>query len=245
MRKLALLSVALLPLLGGCISSTCDYPTATLRWTLQDTGGVRWACDGVNGAGVSFVDIYIGNAPAIRRPCTDYGAVIDTSAFAPGTYPTTVEGVDPDGVTILDRAQFNLSVSECGNTDYYPVLGETLLNVDYHFGVPGTASDVCHGGYMWYALFDEVAGGYISVVDQNSAPGWKNYYGCYSTASGRPLQFSVPFGTYTLDWIQEVVNPTTTPNPVQQACVQPSIEARVAGVINYPVTLAAYAGVCP
>jgi hypothetical protein len=186
------------------------------------------------------VDVYIGTAPPVRSNCTDGGTVIDVSAFAPGSYPTTAEGIASDGVTIYDRAQFDLSVGSCGNTQYYPVLGEALLDVDYHF-VP----DVCHGGYMWFALYDEVAANYISTVDAASAPEWQSYYGCLDSGGGRPLQFSVPFGTYTLAWIQEVVNPTTVPNPVQQACLQPSLDVQAAGIASYPVTLQPYASACP
>jgi hypothetical protein len=242
MRKLAFLTVALLPLLGGCVSSTCDYPTTTIQWKLQNYDGSQRGCLAASGTldpDIAWVDAYIGTASPVRASCSDGAMVIDTSRFAPGTYPATVEGIGTDGVSIYDRAQFNLTVSECGNTAYYPVLGESLLNVDYHF-----SPDVCHGGYMWFALYDEVAQGYISVVDVNSAPAWKEYYGCYSTAGGTPLAFAVPFGTYTLDWIQEVVNPLTAPDPVQQACRQPSIEARVIGTVDYPVTLAPYVAAC-
>jgi hypothetical protein len=150
-----------------------------------------------------------------------------------------VEGVASDGVTIYDRAEFNLGVSACGNLDYYPVLGEALLNVDYHF-----SPDVCHGGSMWFALYDEVALDWISVVDSASTPAWKEYYACYSTAGGTPLEFSVPFGTYSLAWIQEVVNPLTAPDPVQQACLQPQFDVQAPGIAFLPVTLAPYSTAC-
>lgn len=242
MRKLALLAVAFLPLLGGCVSDTCSYPAATIHWTLQSYDGSRRSCLAAVGSldpDIAYVDVYIGTASPVRSSCFDGAVVIDTSRFAPGTYPATVEGVAADGVTIYDRAQFNLTVSDCGNRDYFPVLGETLLNIDYHFGVPGTASDVCHGGSMWFALYDEVAKGYITVVDANQGT-WRDYYTCPAN-----IEFAVPFGTYTLDWIQEVVNPLTAPNPVQQACRQAPVDAMTSGTVSYPVTLAPWAGACP
>ena len=224
MRKLAILSVALLPLLGGCVSSTCDYPTATIHWSMQDPNGYPWPVTpsdplGCVAAGITDVDVYIGTASPVSFPCSAGGAVIDTSRFAPGTYSTTVEGVYVDPATslatIYDRAFFNLTVSECGNQDYYPVLKEGILEVDYHFA----PVDACHGGSMWFALYDETARQDISIIDGNSDPYWKSYYGCYSTVSGTPLSFPVPYGPYTLRGIQEVVNPlTTAPVSVYELC---------------------------
>jgi len=227
MNRPALLAVALLPLLGGCISSTCDYPTVTLKWSLEDISGASWKC---GPAGVSTVDIYIGDAPVVTRPCADYGAVIDVSAFAPGVYPVVVEGIGAD-FYIYDRSRpFDVTVGECGDSYAAPVLGEALLDVAYGF----SPTNVCHGGFMWYALWDEVAGFYISVVDAASGA-YRDDYDCPGQV--KPLQFSVPFGTYTLAWIQEVVDPLVTAVPVQQACVQPSVDVTGSGTTLYPVTL--------
>jgi hypothetical protein len=234
MRKLTLLSAALLPLLAGCVSNTCDYPTATIHWRLTDTAGTNWGC---GAAGVASIDVYIGDAQPLRFPCLDYGVVIDTSRFAPGTYPTTLEGIGADGL-IYDRAQFDLAVSDCGDRQYYPVLGEATLTIDYHF-----APDVCHGGYMWFSLYDEVAFGPIASVNFDTLPAsWKSHYGCWDSANnGTPIQFSVPYGSYTLAWIQEVMNPQAAlaadVTPVQQACAQPTIAISGAGNVNLPVTL--------
>lgn len=237
MRKLALLSVALLPLLGGCVSSvsnSCDYPTATVHWRLTDTAGAAWGC---GAAGVASIDVYIGSAQPLRFKCVDGGGIIDLRGFAPGTYPTTVEGIGADGI-IYDRAQFDLTVSDCGNRQYYPVLGEATLTIDYHF-----SPDVCHGGYMWFSLYDEVASSPIATVNFDTLPAsWKSNYGCWdSSGAGTPIQFSVPYGDYTLAWIQEVMNPqaavAANVTPVQQACAQPTISIIGAGNVSLPVTL--------
>jgi hypothetical protein len=216
MRKLALLAVVTMPLLGGCVAQVCDVPTASFSWTLQDANGVGWSCAV---AGVSYVDVYVGHgvAPVTFR-CADYGGAVDLSGYAPGRYPTTVEGVDAGGI-ILDRAQFDVTVGECGGGLYYPVLGEALLAIDYHFGTPGTAADTCYGGglgSMWFALWDEVASQYLSIIGTSSStapPSWRNHYAC-----GAPIQFPVPFGSYTLQGIQEVVSPITAPMAVAEAC---------------------------
>ncbi len=246
MRNLALLSAALLPLLGGCVANICDYPTATISWRLQDANGVGWTCAD---AGVSTVDVYFnGTAVGPRFACTGYGAIIDLGGIAPGSYEAIVEGTDSSG-TIWNRSNpFTVTVSDCGDRRYAPVLGEGLLDIDYHFGAAGSAGDVCHGGSMWYGLYDEVAGFYISGVDYNTPQGpppdnivYQDYYGCYDAAGGRPLQIAVPFGTYTLAWLQEVTNPRSPSYAaVQQACVQPPFDLTAAGISSMPVTMGPY-----
>jgi hypothetical protein len=251
MRKLALLSVALLPLLGGCVSNVCDYPTATISWRLQDADGNPWSC---GTAGVTTVDVYFnGTRVGPHFACNAGGAVIDLGGIAPGTYEAIVEGTDSNG-TILDRSNpFTATVSDCGDRRYAPVLGEGWLDIDYHFGAPGSGSDVCHGGSMWYGLYDEVAGLYTRGVDYRTVPvppdyvEYRDYYGCYTPAaggqpaSGRPLQIAVPFGTYTLAWLQEVVDPLLPSHAaVEQACVQPPFHLSAAGVTSMPVTMGPY-----
>jgi hypothetical protein len=227
MRKLALLAIATLPLLGGCFVQPCDVPTASIAWTLQDTSGQAWAC---SNAGVTTVDLYIGSAGPVSFRCADDQGVVDLSAFAPGVYPATLEGLGADG-TIYDRAQFNVTVGDCGGGRYYPVLGEATLNVDYHFGSTA-ATDVCYGGgqgYIWFALWDEVAGGWLSRITTSSStafPSWRDHYAC-----GTSVQFPVPFGTYTLRGIQEVINPlTSTPTAVAETCTATSVVVDHLGV---------------
>ena len=227
MRKLAILAAALAPLLGGCVASTCDVPTVTFHWQLQDTSGNARSCAS---AGVYYVDIYFDGTNLSQRAfCADGGATIDVSGLAPGSYPVTVEGVASDG-SIYDRSNaFNVVVGDCGNGQYYPVLGEAYLDIAYSL-----TPNVCNGGYMWFALYDEVAQNYISVVDSASAAAWKDRYDCPGVT---PLTFSVPFGTYTLAWIQEVVNPLTSPVAVQQACRQAAFSVTSPGTATLPVTL--------
>jgi hypothetical protein len=256
MRNLALLSAALLPLLGGCVSNTCDYPTATISWRLQDANGGASTCAE---AGVTDVDVYFNGTPVGPRfACTASGAVIDLGRIAPGTYQAIVEGTGADG-TIWNRSNpFTVTVSDCGDRRYAPVLGEGWLDVDYHFGAAGSAGDVCHGGAIWYGLYDEVANFYISGVDFNTVPvgpdyvEYRDYYGCYTAASGatpatgRPLQIPLPFGTYTLAWIQEVFDPLSASHAaVQQACVQPPFHLTSAGISSMPVTMGPYSAGTP
>jgi hypothetical protein len=224
MRLFALLAIASLPLLGGCVASTCDVPTATIQWRLQDVNGNPTDCVG---AGVTYVDVYIGAASPVRAYCVDGLVVVDTSRFAPGVYATVAEGIASDAAgTIYDRGQFDLTVSDCGGGRYYPVLGEALLNIDYHFA----PVDQCHGGSMWFALHDDVAGQLLSSIDLGSSAAWKTAYGCYSTGSGTPLQFRVPFGTYTLQGIQEVLDPITAPVSLYETCTPTTLAVHAPGV---------------
>jgi hypothetical protein len=237
MRSLALAAVALLPLLGGCIATPCDVPTATINWTLQDPGGVSWGC---GAAGVTMVDVYIGNATRpITFPCAAYGGVIDVSGLGLGTYTTTVEGLDASG-NIIDRAQFNLSVNSCGGTSYFPVLAEGMLEIDYHFA----PVDACHNGSMWFALQDDTTGQDIFRIDANTPASRLDDYPCYSTASGVPLRFAVPFGSYTLRGLQEVQNPLTAPVSVYQECIPTRVSVYSAGTTTFtpPVLTATLPG---
>jgi hypothetical protein len=222
MRNLALLSAALLPLLGGCVSNTCDYPTATIRWQLQRFDGAPRGCLAAPGSldpDITFVDIYVGNSQPLSFRCSDGAASLDMSGYQPGSYPVTVEAVDAGG-EIYYRDLFRISVSDCGGDTNLAVLGEGLLNLDYHFGAPGTAADVCYGsgsGSIWFDLLDEVTGRpitNITTATSTASPSWRDHYAC-----GDPVQFAVPFGTYTLRGIQEVVAPlTSAPLSVAESC---------------------------
>jgi hypothetical protein len=222
MRSLAIAAVALVPLLGGCVAAPCDVPTATIAWSLQDPGGTSWSC---GAAGVTMVDVYIGNTTRPTTfPCAAYGGVIDVSGLAVGTYPATVEGLDANG-NIIDRAQFDLPVLSCGGTAHYPVLAEGMLEIDYHFA----PVDACHGGSMWFALRDDTTGQDIFRVDANTPASRLDDYPCYSTVSGVPLRFAVPFGHYTLRGIQEVIDPLVAPVSIYEACTPAGVSVHSAG----------------
>jgi hypothetical protein len=233
MRKLALVAAALMPLLGGCVASTCDLPTVTLHWSLQNYDGSRRSCLAASGTldpDIAYVDVYIGSTQPLRFNCTDYAGSIDVSRIAVGTYTTTVEGIASDGVTIIDRARpFDVSVSDCNDHSYYPVLGEGLLDIDYHFA----PVDACHGGSMWFALRDETTGQDISIIDGNSTDYWKSHYGCFSTGGGTPLSFAVPFGPYTLRGIQEVLNPLTAPVSAYEMCTPSGFTVNAPGTTTF------------
>jgi hypothetical protein len=223
MRSLALAAVTLLPLLGGCVATPCDPPTEVIHWQLQSYDGSSRGCLAASGSSdpdIIYVDVYVnGSSRPLSFNCADGRAPLDMSGFAPGSYPVTVEGVGAGGSIIYLRDQFNITVGQCGAGTDLAMLREGLLNLDYHFGTPGTAADVCYGsgtGYIWFDLWDEVANQAISSITTRTnatAPSPRDQYAC-----GAQVEFPVPFGTYTLRGIQEVVAPLTAPLSVAESC---------------------------
>ncbi len=215
MRTLALLAITSLPLLGGCVATVCEPPTARFAWSLQDTNGSGWSCAQ---AGVAMVDVYIGyGVSPVTFRCADYGGTIDVGGFVPGRYPTTVEGVDSAG-TIINRAQFDVVVGDCGGTLHAAVLKEAMVRVDYHFATPGTPADACSGAggstdVIWFSLWDEVASQPASVINAGSSSAWKVAYPC-----GTAIEFPLPVGAYRLLGVQEVFNPLSGPTSVNETC---------------------------
>jgi hypothetical protein len=55
----------------------------------------------------------------------------------------------------------------------------------------------------------------------------------------------VPFGSYELDWMQEVVTPTTAPTPKFQACGPIPVTVTAAGVKALQVAMTPYTAACP
>jgi hypothetical protein len=223
---------------GTRLQTTCAPPTATLYWRLQDASGTQLTCAA---AGVAWVDVRLGAAPPVRFDCTQLGGTVPLSGLSPGPHPTTVEGLGPDGTTVRLRAQLEVTAPACGDSPYSPMLGEALLNVAYDF----SPVDACHGGAIWFTLYDEVSRTYVSAVYPPSSDFWKSYFACPAGAARTPLSFFVPFGRYTLAWIQEVMTPLTSPSPAWQACGVGPFTIDAPGIANLPVTLTPWASPCP
>jgi hypothetical protein len=213
--------------------SSCIDTQLAIAWELRDSAGnFNVSCGSVT---TFFVDIYVATLPPVRAPCASHVATVDTSGLAPGSYVATVEGIDADGATIWSRDQFSVTVGSC-NPSYTARPGEGTLELAYAY--PNGVG--CSSGYMWYSLFDEVAGQTISAIYAGSLAIFKTFYAC-----GDSVQVAVPFGTYTLDWMQEVQNPTTVPTPVMQACGPVRAAVSAPGVTSMPVGMTAYVAACP
>jgi hypothetical protein len=230
MRKLAILAAALMPLLGGCVSNSCDVPTITIRWTQQDSAGQGVSCVG---AYTPTVHVWLDGIFVAEYACAAGGAVIDVSGLPLGTHLATVEGIGADG-WIYDRAEFDVVVGDCGGSAYYPVLGEGQLRIAY--ALPGNQC-TANPSYLWFSLIDDVTGLPIWWADAsiNAAR-----YDCNDPLTNDIL-LDVPFGSFTLDWIQEV---NASGLAVQQNCVDQQALVNGAGITSLPVTLSAPGAAC-
>jgi hypothetical protein len=181
-------------LLGtGCIVVEDDPPcgrAVTLEWDFQDAdGAIRQSCAG---AGVSLVDVFVNDGFSGTVSCAAGAATV---WLAPGTNLVRVEGIDPDGF-IAYRDERYVEAPACGSQVFVPVRpAEGRIDLDYAVdSTPPCAS----GGtcFVWFAVFDEVAGEYAAVVNAGSVP----------TAFPYPsdVVFRLPAGTYTVAWMQIV-----------------------------------------
>lgn len=196
MRHLALALAA--SVLGtGCIIATdddgCDPRTITVEWVGFTTGdGNRLGCAA---AGVSFVDIYMDGAFVETWSCADGGALItDVQA---GVYTLTVEGVESNG-RIAFREELDVNANSCGDRLVRVSPAEGYVDLQYAF----TPDNVCAAdpSYLWFSIYDEVAGFVTAAVDSSSSSLDKVRYTCPDL-----LLLPLPAGPHTLDWMQEMV----------------------------------------
>ncbi len=226
--KRVLLTLAAAVLGAGCVVSSsppCDTPTLTVDWSFTDADGVSQTCAGM---GISAVDVYYDGSFAGEFSCALYG---QTFTSAPGSHSLIVEGLDANG-TIIARDSFVTSVASCGDTPANAVAGEGWMNLDYHF----YPTDQCSGGYMWFAIHDDVANATAALVNGNNYP--TRYY-CPAT-----IEFPLPYGDYTLQWIQEVANPITSPTVLNQQCADQAFSITAPGLTTVSPTLYAPSGNC-
>ena len=194
MRTLALTAALATALAGtGCIAP-CNDATLTVDWSFTDVNGVAGRTCGQ--VGVDFVDVFVGTDRVVSAaPCLDYGAILVN--VAPGSHRVVVEGLQqqPDrSLVIIDRDVFTANVGSCNDSRYTAQPGETMLQLAYTFD---PVNACVSGGALWYSLFDLEANQTISAVTSGS--GNPALFTCPAT-----IQFPVPFGSYRLDWIQQV-----------------------------------------
>lgn len=195
MRTLALaLSAAVLG--TGCFVGTddgCDPRTITVEWSTFLTGdGARLGC---TAAGVAFVDIYMDGTLVESWNCGDQGALI--TDVQPGSYLLTVEGVESNG-RIAFRDEQQIDAGACGGRLMRAVPAEGFVELEYAFSPSNVCAD--DPSYLWFQVFDEVAGGVTAAVDAASPTVDKVRYLCPDA-----LIFPLPAGPHTLDWMQEMV----------------------------------------
>jgi hypothetical protein len=219
-----LFALAIAAVLGsGCVVNTaCDGSAVAVTWSFRDVNGAsNLSCAAV---GVTAVDLYFNGQFVDRYACSQGGATVPVAS---GTFDVTVEGIAPDG-TIINRDQFTASVRSCGTTTYAARPGEGDLRIDYSIAPVNS----CGGGYIWFSLYDEVAGQVISAIGDTSSSVDKTLFFCPAE-----VRIPVPYGTYTLDWIQEVATPLTAPTALHQQCSPTTVSVNGPGVTALPVVM--------
>jgi hypothetical protein len=238
MRRLALLLAA--SVLGtGCIvthdgSNTCAPRTVSIGWPtfLLANGAETPSC---SAAGVRFVDVFMDDAPVGEFDCTQGGvSVVDVPT---GSHRFTVEGLDgqaANGGIILLRDELVVSSGVCGEQIVTSRPAEGTLDVSYSFA----SANVCNpGSFMWFSVFDEIAGKVGAVADETA--------NTTSFACGGPITFVLPAGAYTLDRIEEVTPSPGGLVPTANNCSRTSFTIEPAFTSTVLVTLADSNTLCP
>ncbi len=195
MKRIAFAAAA--ALLGtGCISSStttnppCD-PTISVSWAFQLYDGS--APTGCTGAGVSLVDVYVDGSFVDTWPCTAGSATV---AVAPGTHSVLLEGIDPQN-RIAYRDSTSVGTNGCGDRLVSMTPAEGTANLNY--SAAGCTSSPC---YLWFSVYDEVAGQPAAVINGQSPAGVQTLY-----QYPGDVVIRLPVGSFTLDWM-ELVNST-------------------------------------
>jgi hypothetical protein len=197
MKRIAML-LAAVGFGTGCVyeSTTCATRTLSVDWAFVDATGVgNLPCNDAV-AGADWVDIWFDGTFQARLACTYYAAVLE--GVPSGPHEVVIEGIlggtASGGGTIVTRDWVSaLSIDSCGDTAFHASPGEAELSIDYT--LPGGS---CLGGtYMEYSLTDEIAGTSTGIGATNSCALQR------SKACGSPLVFTLPYGRYTADFVDE------------------------------------------
>ncbi len=197
MKRIAFAAAA--ALLGtGCISSStttnppCD-PTISVSWAFQLWDGS--APTGCAGAGVSLVDVYVDGSFVDTWPCAAGGATI---AVASGAHSVLLEGIDAQNRIAYRDSMSGIATNGCGDRLVTMTPAEGTANLNYS-APGGCTSSPC---YLWFSVYDEVAGQPAAVINGQSPAGVKTLY-----TYPNDVVIRLPVGSFTLDWL-EVVNST-------------------------------------
>jgi len=249
MRHL-LLSLPLLLLAAAC-GSPCNAPSLTVSWRFDLADG-RNDVDCAT-AGVDLVDVWIGNTEVAHGVSCALGAA---------TFPDV--GVGAKDLTLKARASATsaviryqqwgpVQVGSCGDTRVVMKPASGYLRIVYN-----TPDGLCYpsGGtevpsYIWYNLSAVFGSTFVaqSSVNQVQTP---TALPCQPATGTHSVSMEVPYGVYSLRWIQVVQNPTATspdvPVSIFQHCrpasTSPQVTVRSGNNLAtlLPVDLVATAG---
>jgi hypothetical protein len=236
--KRTALALAAAVLGTGCIvtsdsTTTCAFRTFDVAWTFTNADGQARGCaspDGIQPAIVS-VDLFYDTFAVGRFPCGDYGVTLDDSqgGLTPGQHAILVEGVDAGGAIVV-RDNYYANVASCGASGTTANAAEGYVRLDYTM----SPVNACGGGYMWFAIHDDVANVTAAAIDQSSTSAQKTAYACGPTPV---IEFPLAAGDYTLQWIEEVATPLAAPTALHEKCTPTAFSIAGPGTHPVPVTL--------
>lgn len=216
MRPL-LLALPLLALATAC-AEPCTAPALTMAWRFDLADGTRDAS--CAGAGVATVDLWLdGEAAGLGMACAQGAATF--AGLAAGSHTFTIQGRAATG-QLLYQEWGLAELGACGETRVTSRPGAGYLRIGY-----STPGGLCHDpsdptmtpGYVWYQLQDSL-GATVSVVNASQSP---TALECQTPAGQPEVNLTLPYGLYTLRWIQVVSHPTTSPLATYQHCVPSAV----------------------
>lgn len=239
MKRLALLVAAAASLAGtGCGSgNNCGTHDVDVTWNSGFDGPDAAAGRQCAAAGVSYVDVYMDGGQVVgplangHFPCGDYGVTV--SGVPSGSRRVIVEGIGPDGSSILYRDDRTVPVGGCGITTIATAPAAGFVTFQYQFYDGATplppAGQVCApGSYLWLSVVDQTANQVAVLSDVGSAP---TAYSC-----GGPFTLSLPLGSFLLQWMEER-GPATSYVLESADCTDRSFIIEAAATTPVPVYL--------
>src|SRR5512138_1156955 len=206
MKRLAL-SLAALVVGSGCIVSdthpvACDR-NVTVEWPqflAADGTTYPSTVDGCARAAIVAVDVFLDDALVDRFACSDGGVTI--TGVPSGSHTITVEGIEA-GSRIAFRDDFVDSATTCGDRLVQAEPAEGFLDLQYSFGGGTCIGTVANPSYIWFSVYDQLAGQVTAEVGPASHLSDQPRYKCGSPPV-RPV-LPLPAGPYTVRWVEETV----------------------------------------
>jgi len=193
MKRIALLLAG--AVLGtGCFIDTCDSETLSIDWSLVDgSDNFGVACNSLSlSDDVTHMTVWVDGYDETGLVSCGAGGVT-IGGVSTGNHQVVVEGYNSVG-NVITRGFATVDVGSCGDTARLVEVGEEWITI---------LPDTCVSGadVLWFSLRDVTWPGLdyeIWARDASFLTGWDDF----SCATG--IDVPVPYGDYTLDWIDEV-----------------------------------------
>lgn len=207
----------------GCIwvdDDDCSSSSLAVDWTFQLSDGTTAGCAA---ADVDFVDLYLGGQFIESADCGQGGTTI---RVVEGSHVLTVEGIDSAG-RIAYRDVVNVQAAGCGTRAIAVRPTEGTVNLDY------SAACTVSPCFLWFSVFDEVAGTLAAVIGDTSPASLKEDF-----PYPEDVRIRLAAGTYTLEWMELVSRSGVTYAGELISCAPQGFDVQGAGLTTLPVDLA-------